>query len=191
MKLERADGKQIPGYFNSFGRTAKDGSYKFRKIPPGRYLVVMNPYGPDSEWPYDLQYYPFGIRRDEARVFDVAAGQRLAGIDFRAPLLQDRLTQVRVTWANGTAAADASVCVTYEGGSDYVDLAGTNCVKRTDRDGLAVIHTCGRSQVRIFASQMVDRDDQRWFDVFRSLPLQSAADQTPDKTNLVLISRKR
>jgi len=186
VKLISADGSRVPGYVNSFEMTAKDGSFKFRKIPPGRYIVVVNPDGPGAEWPYDLQYYPLRLRPDEARVLELAAGQRLVGIDFRAPLLAERSSQVRVTWANGTAAAGASVCVAYEGGIDYESLAGGNCLKNTDQEGVAVIHTYGRSQVRVFANQFVNQGSEQGSDVIRSRPVQFAADQTPEKIGLVL-----
>jgi hypothetical protein len=93
---------------------------------------------------------------------------------------------VRVKWANGTAAAGAHVCVAYENTDDYEALDGRNCIRDTDQNGLAVIHFYGRSQVRVFAEQY-----QPWPDRFRSQPVQSAADQTPNTINLVLTSAKR
>ena len=191
VELISADGSQIPGYVNFFEMTVKDGSYQFRKIPPGRYMVMVNPNGPYGEWPYDLQYYPSEVRQDKARVFELAAGQRMVEIDFRLPLLPERSTQVRVTWANGTAAAGAHVCVAYEGADDYESLIGRSCVSDADQNGMAVIHTYGRSQVRIFAYHIVDRANQQWPDHLHSRPVQSAADQTQNRINLVLIPAKR
>jgi hypothetical protein len=186
VELLSADGSQIPGNVNFFQMAAKDGSYQFRKIPPGRYLVVVNPSGPYDDWPYDLQYYPAGVRKNKARVLELARGQRVEEINFRAPLLRERDTDVRVKWANGTVAAGAHVCVAYENTDDYEALDGRNCIRDTDQNGLAVIHFYGRSQVRVFAEQY-----QPWPDRFRSQPVQSAADQTPNTINLVLTSAKR
>jgi hypothetical protein len=86
VELLSADGSSIPGYVRSTEITAADGSYKFHKIPPGRYLVLVNPHGPGSEAPHDRQYYPSGVRRDKARVFELAEGQRITGIDFTTPI---------------------------------------------------------------------------------------------------------
>ncbi len=191
VKLLSADGGQIPGNVNSFQMTAKDGSYHFRQIPPGRYMVVVNPHGPDGEWPYDLQYYPAGGRKNQARVFELAGGQRVAGINFQVPLLAERNTQVRVTWANGTAAASVHVFVVYEDTDDYGSLAGANYMRDTDQNGLAVIQTYGRSKVRVFAVQSVDPYTWPWLASLRSHPVQSAADQAPKTINLALTSAKR
>ena len=185
VELLSADGRQIPGNVNFFEMTAKDGSYQFRKVPPGRYMVVMNPDGPSSGWPYDLRYYPSGVRKDKARVFELAPGQRMAGINFRVPLLPEHNAQVRVTWTNGSAAPDAPVCIAYTNTDDYDSLVGKNCIGNTDQNGLAVIHTYGKSQLRLFAEQFV------WPNRFHSRPVQSAADQIPNIINLVLISENR
>lgn len=185
VELLSADGSQIPGNVNFFQMAAKDGSYQFRKIPPGRYMVVVNPSGPYDEWPYDLQYYPAGVRKNQARVFELASGQRVEEVNFRVPLLRERDTDVRVKWANGTAAAGAHVCIAYENTDDNESLDGRNCIKDTDKNGLTVIHTYGTSQVRVFAEQY------QWPARFRSEPVQSAANQTPNAINLVLTSAKR
>jgi hypothetical protein len=111
----------------------------------------VNTGGPSGTSPYDLQYYPTAIRKEQARIIELAVGQHVAGIDFGLPVLTERSTQVRVTRANGTAVGDASICVAYEGADDYEALAGRNCYARTDQKGLARISTYGRSQVRIYA----------------------------------------
>jgi hypothetical protein len=152
---------------------------------------MMNPNGPSGESPYDLDYYPSGVRKDKARVFDLGAGQRIAGIDFQVPLLGERNSQVRVTWANGSAAAGVPVCHAYENTDDYESLIGKECFEHTDQKGLALIHTYGKSQVRLFTEQFVYHDNQPGVDRFHSRPVQSRADQIPNTINLVLISEKR
>jgi len=81
--LLSADGSQLPGYVDSFQMTATDGSYQLRKVPPGRYLVMLNANGPSKDSPHGVQYYPSGVRREDAGVLELAAGQRITGIDFR------------------------------------------------------------------------------------------------------------
>ena len=180
VQLVSADERRIPGYVDFFQMTAKDGSYRFQKVPPGRYMIELNPQGPDGESPYELQYFPSGVRKSAARVFELAPGQRVTGVDFQTQLLAARNTRVRVTWANGTVAAGASVCFAYENADGYDTLQGRNCSKTTDQNGIAVLATYGRSQVRVFGTSSS----------FHSQSVQIAADQTPNSINLVLTSAK-
>jgi hypothetical protein len=83
--LLSADGRQLPGYTHFYEKTATDGSYRFHRIPQGRYLVVVNPSGPHDQWPHDIRYYPGGVRKENAQVLELANGQRLGGVDFRIP----------------------------------------------------------------------------------------------------------
>jgi hypothetical protein len=191
VELLSADGRPIPGYVNFFEMTARDGSYQFRKVPPGLYIVIMNPNGPSGGWPYDFQYFPSGVRKDKARVFELAPGQRMAGINFQVPRLPERNAQLRVTWTDGRAAAGAPVCIAYTNTDDYESLVGKNCIGYTDQNGLAMIHTYGKSELRLFAEQFVYHDNRRWPDRFHSRPVQSGADQIPNIINLVLTSESR
>lgn len=190
VKLLRADGKQLAGSVDGFEMTADDGSYRFRRIPRGRYLVVVNPGGPGDEWPHDIQYYPDAVRKEQARVFELANGERVSGVDFRAPLLPKRDLRVRVTWADGTPVPGASVCVAYDKTDDYEALAGYHCPATADQNGDAAIRTYGNSQVRVFAQRsFFGGDEPRARGTYRSQPVQYAADQTPNVVRLVLDSR--
>jgi hypothetical protein len=191
VKLLSADGKQIPGYVNFFEMTDQDGSYQFRRIPQGRYLVVVNPGGPNGERPYDIRYYAGAGRKDKAQVLELTNGQRMGGISFRVPPLAERNTRVRVTWANGTTAPGAHVCVAYENADDYESQFGKHCIKDADQNGLAVIPTYGGSQVRVFAQLSADGDAPWLPDRFRSQPVQYAADQIPNTVTLVLNAARR
>jgi hypothetical protein len=188
--LVSADHNQMPGYLMSAKITAKDGSSQIQRIPPGRYMVAVNPDGPYRESPYALQYYPSTVQKDKARVFELGTGQLEAGIDFRVPVPAERSTQVRVTWPNGTAAAGAQVSVAYENTDGYDSW---HYIRETDQNGLAVIHTYGKSQVRVFAEQSLsDGRNDHWCTPVRvqSRRVQYAADQTPNTINLVLTSSK-
>jgi hypothetical protein len=192
VQLVRADGRQVPGFVNHFEQTADDGSYRFRKIPRGRYLVVVNPGGPADGWPHDIQYYPGTDRKEQAHVFDVADGERVNGIDLRAPLLAKRVLRARVTWADGTPVPGASVCVAYEKTADYDALAGRHCSPDADQNGYVVIRTYGASQVRIFAHRYVfGGEGARENGRYRSPPIQNAADQIPNAVSFVLDSASR
>jgi hypothetical protein len=169
----------------SFQMSAKDGSYRFREVPPGRYIVKLNPEGPHDRSPYDLQYYPEGVSRQSAKVFDLAAGQKAEGADFQVSRLKKRRIQVRVIFADGTPGAGAHVSVAYENTNQNESWTGTNWVAGTDQNGLAVIHTYGRSKVRLFAEKA------GYPESFSSQSIQLAADQTPDRIDLVLVPTNR
>jgi len=189
VQLFRADGRQLPGFVHHFEKTTDDGSYRFHKIPRGRYLVVLNPGGPGDEWPHDIQYYPGTDRKEQAHVFDLADGERVSGVDFRAPLLSKRVLRARVIWADGTPVPGASVCVAYDKTDDYEALTGRNCTPDADQNGSVVIRTYGESQVRIFAQQFVfGGDEARERGRYRSQAIQYAADQIPNAARFVLNS---
>jgi hypothetical protein len=190
VMLISADGTQLPGFVNFAQMTNKDGTYKIEKIPAGRYMVLLNPDGPRDEWPYDIQYYPSVPNARDGRVFVLAEGQEIKGIDFRVQRLRERTVQVRVTWPNGNAAAGAHVGVAYEHTKDYESLEGTDTIKDTDQNGLAVIHVYGSSRVRVFAEQFVDNPKKKWWDTRYSRAVESEIAKIPDKIDLVLTSAK-
>ena len=187
VKLLSANGSQIPGYVHFFDKTAEDGSYRFHRIP--RNLVVVNPDGPRSELPHNIQFYPSAVLKEKAHVLELANGQRMRGSIFERLFLpsgtlecglRGRMERQRPAH---TSALPTNTPMT-------MTLPG-NCIKETDQNGLATIGTHGGSQVRIFAAKFVNRDDHQLADRLHSQPVQYAADQTPDTVNLVLNSVRR
>jgi hypothetical protein len=190
VMLMSADGTQLPGFVNFAQLTNEDGSYEIEKIPTGRYIILLDPHGPRDEWPYDIQFYPSAGSAGDARVLDLSEGQVISGIDFHVQRLTERTVQVRVTWPNGNAAAGAHVGVAYEHTKDYESLMGTDTIKDTDQNGVAVIHIYGSSRVRVFAEQFVDNPKKKWWDTRYSRPVESEIGKIPDKIDLVLTSAK-
>ena len=190
VMLLSADGINLPGDVNFFLQTNPDGFYQVKKIPPGRYVVVVNPYGPYGGWPYDVQYYHSALRAQDARVLELGAGQQIKGIDFNVPRLSERTVRVRTAWPNGEAVSDARICVAYENTKSYESLERANCIQGTGRGGDAVIHVYGRSRVRVFAWQSVDDDKGKRKGTYYSHLVESAASEIPDELNLVLTSAK-
>ena len=186
VKLVSADDRHIPGYVHNREGTAKDGSYQFRRVPPGRYLVVMNPDGPDNERPHNIQYYPDAVRKENAQVIELAGGQRLGGISFRTIPLSSRDSEVRITRPDGTAVAGAYACVAYDKTNAYEARNRGHCIEDADQDGVIAIRTYGGSQVRIFARECVHRPGSSPPDCFYSKPIDYAADQIPNTVNLIL-----
>jgi hypothetical protein len=190
LMLLNADQSRLPGGVNDFLLTNNDGSFQIKMIPPGRYIIVVNPSGPHDDWPYDIQYYPATLRADAAQVLQVAEGQQIKGINFTVHRLTERTVQVRVTWPNGDAAANAPVCVAYEHTKEYESLDSTNGLVNTNQNGVALIHLYGDSRVRVFAEQFVDNDKKKWWDTYYSHPVESEVGKIPDTINLVLTSSK-
>jgi hypothetical protein len=166
------DGSILPGNVRSLQMTASDGSYQFRKIPPGLYRVVVNLSGPRRDWPYDMQYHPQALK--------LGAGQRVTGVDFMAPRLSARKIQVRVTWESGAPAASAQVYLGYEHTEGYLK-SGREAFSTTDSDGISTIETYGRSHVRISAA----------LGDWSSRPVLFPADQVPERLDVILLGTKK
>jgi hypothetical protein len=192
VMLVDADKRQLPGYVRFILETNDDGSYQIKKIPLGRYIVMVNPDGPYTQWPYDIQYYPSALRAEDAQVLQVAEGQEIKGVNFTVRRLTERTVQVRVTWPNGSPVAGASLCVAYEHTQEYESLRGAPGYTKTDQNGVGIIHLYGNSRVRLFAEQFVYNAKKAWSeqDTYYSHPVESEIDKIPDKMDLVLTSLK-
>ncbi len=178
-------------HFQVFQPSEANGSYALSRIPPGRYVVFLNVHGPSEESPYNQQYYPAGSKIADARVFQLSEGEQLKQVDLVLPRLVERLVTVRVLWPNGTPVLAAWVCVAYEGTQDYNDLQGTVCHYQTKSYGEVPVKIYGKTRVRIFALQYGDSDEKKyWWYRYYSPPFESAADQTPDKVELVLTQKR-
>jgi hypothetical protein len=160
--------RSLLGNVRFFLKTDPDGFYRINKIPPGRYIVMVNPDGPYDEWPYDVQYYRSALHAQEAQILDLSAGQQIKEIDFTVPHLAERMVQVRVTWPNGSGAAGSSICVAYEHTKNLASLSTASRIKDTDQNGLGVIHVYGNSRVRLFAAQLVDNEKEKRTDTYYS-----------------------
>jgi hypothetical protein len=86
----------------------KKGFFKFVHIPPGKYLIVVNP--DDSrkpDFPYLRTFYPNAHERASAGIVTLGGGEQLTGVDIHLdkPFAQRHL-KVRVAWANGLVIQD-------------------------------------------------------------------------------------
>jgi hypothetical protein len=189
VMLLNTDGSSLAGNVNFFLQTKPDGSYQVKKVPPGRYIVMVNPDGPYDEWPYDIKYYPSALYAQDAQVLELGDGQKINGIDFIVPRLAERTVRVHVASPNGTSATNTHVCLAYEHTKDYELLAGTSCTWNTDRIGEAVIHLYGDSRVRLFAEKYVNEANS--LVRYHSAPFESQAGKMPENIDLVLASSER
>jgi hypothetical protein len=106
--LPLAAGKQLRALWEL---TKRDGSFEFKDLPPGRYVLGVNiDDTPDKDLPYRTTYYPATHARSAAEVFTLGEGQRLTGIKFRLPppLARRALTGV-VVWPDGRPVARGAV----------------------------------------------------------------------------------
>jgi len=81
----------------------KEDFFKFVHIPPGEYLIVVNP--DDSlnpEFPYPRTFYPGVHDRASAAILTVRGGEQIKDADIRLgqQFVPHHLT-IRVTWADG------------------------------------------------------------------------------------------
>jgi hypothetical protein len=94
-----------------------DGSFRFQNVPFGRYILVSNPYGPQSDEsnpsPFESSYYPNGVTRDRAEVIEVKdANRSLTGKDLvvGAPVTFRTVT-VSVRFPDGQPMTTAAVSI--------------------------------------------------------------------------------
>lgn len=89
----------------------EDGSYAFRRIPPGAYVLFIRFDGMTGQQrPFPPTYYPGVSEKSQAEVITIKEGQRLENYDLKVPPLPLEYDVTgTVLWANGKAALDARV----------------------------------------------------------------------------------
>ena len=81
----------------------KEGFFKFVHIPPGEYLIVVNPDdSQDPSFPYKRTFYPGVHDRAAAKIIAVHGGEQIKDVDIRLEQqFTPRHVNVRVKWADG------------------------------------------------------------------------------------------
>ncbi len=89
----------------------EDGSYSFRRIPPGDYVLFIRFDGMTSQQrPFPPTYYPGVSEKSQAAVITIKEGQRLENYDLKVPPLPLEYDVVgTVLWASGKSAPDARI----------------------------------------------------------------------------------
>jgi carboxypeptidase family protein len=88
------------------------GNYRFDRVPPGKYVIVVNYEGQPSTYdpPYPRAYLPGKSDLAEAMVFSIAEGQEIEAPDFHLlPRLVRRTIEGVVEWPDGRPAIGAQV----------------------------------------------------------------------------------
>ncbi|MFN7919461.1 MAG: hypothetical protein U0Q16_05150 [Bryobacteraceae bacterium] len=129
VPLEVADLKERELYWEGQYKD-KGGSFKFVHIPPGSYLLVVNP--EDERYPafpYQRTFYPGVGDRAVAQTITIGEGEQMKDMNIVvAPEFRRRVT-VRVTWADGRLIEDFV----------YVEVKGVDnpaAMAHTDRPNL-------------------------------------------------------
>lgn len=104
-----ADETVLPKEHELYWRSQeKEGFFKFVHIPPGEYLIVVNP--DDSQnpaFPYQRTFYPGVHDRASAKVITVHGGEQIKDVDIRPEQrFTPRHLTVRVVWSDGRLIKD-------------------------------------------------------------------------------------
>jgi hypothetical protein len=86
----------------------KESFFKFVHLPPGQYLLVVNPDdAQDPKFPYPRTFYPGASDRASAKVITISGGEHVTDADIRLQQkFAPRHVTVRVTWADGRLIRD-------------------------------------------------------------------------------------
>lgn len=109
--LPLAEGKQLRALW---AITESDGSFVFKDLPPGRYVLGVNVGdAPDKDMPYKTTFYPSASEQSAAEIISLGEGQHVTGVVFHLPqpLASRALTGV-VVWPNGRPVTRGEVSLT-------------------------------------------------------------------------------
>jgi hypothetical protein len=190
VSLEDAEKTGIGNNVNGTLRIDPDGKYRMQRIPPGRYILLVNPYGPSEQSPYDIQYYRSASRSQDAQILELGEGQAIQQINLTLPRLSKKDVQVQVTLPDGRVVPGADIFVAYENTPGYEFPQSVASVKKTDQTGLALVSLYGNSRVRILAELSVANTGKNGDTVYYSYVVESEASKMQNKIDLVLNSMK-
>jgi hypothetical protein len=107
--LYEANKETYNGYVD-YAYAEEDGSYQFKLIPPGRYVLRMRYDGMTSQnRPFPVIFYPGSPDKSQARVFTIAEGETF-DLDIKVPPLPAEVEiRGQVVWPDSKPAATANV----------------------------------------------------------------------------------
>jgi len=104
-----ADEKVLPKRSQLYRESQdKERFFKFVHIPPGQYLILVNPDDvQDPDFPYQRTFHPSAHERESAEIITIVGGEQIAGADIRLEQeFKPRHLKVRVTWQDGRLIRD-------------------------------------------------------------------------------------
>lgn len=107
--LIQADKERYQGYAD-YAYAEEDGSYSFRLIPEGRYVLQIRYDGMSGQnRPFPVMYYPGTSDKSQARVFIIKEGETI-DLDIQVPPLPSEVEiRGQVAWPDGKPATTANV----------------------------------------------------------------------------------
>lgn len=105
----QADKERYQGYAD-YAHTDEEGSYSFKLIPEGRYVLQMRYDGLSSQnRPFPVMYYPGTLDKSQARVFTIKEGDTI-DLDIKVPPMPSEVEiRGQVVWPDGKPATTANV----------------------------------------------------------------------------------
>jgi hypothetical protein len=180
VELISIEGARLAGDAQSFSQTGKDGSFHLSMLPPGRFALTVNSYGPSDASPFVPQL-------GGVAVLDLSPGERARGIKLIVKPGVRRTLRVHVAWPNGRRVSNASVSVAYDRPSTFVRPVLAQYTPERDQSGNGEISIFGDSMVRVFATGHLDIYSLNWVDSNRySDPADLDAKALPNQVNFVL-----
>ncbi|HEY5837874.1 MAG TPA: carboxypeptidase-like regulatory domain-containing protein [Pyrinomonadaceae bacterium] len=107
--LIQADKERYQGYAD-YAYAEEDGSYSFKLIPEGQYVLQIRYDGMSSQnRPFPVMYYPGTPDKSQARVFTIKEGETIE-LDIKVPPLPSEVeVRGQVAWPDGKPASTANV----------------------------------------------------------------------------------
>ena len=171
---------QIP----SVSSLPESGNYYFNDVPPGRYLLAVNPLNKPakSDPAYPLMYYPGVMTRDQATVIVVSGTREISLENFRlTPPLSERWFSGMVLMADRSPAVGARVILI-----DPNDrMMGTNVIEVTT-DELGRFRVKGYETFPYWIDAYISRGSEQW-----APPVKLPASGGLDGIELVISSNSR
>jgi len=104
----------------------KDGSFRFEKVAPGEYYIVLNPVNDvphHYDAPYARTYYPGAVDKREAKKIQVTEGAKIKNLVMHVgERMSERTVEGKAIWKSGHTLEDAYIRV----------LAGDKYVRRCE-----------------------------------------------------------
>jgi len=93
-----------------FGETTTDGHFDFVPLPPGDYVVSVNPFGPSPDRPYPRVYFPNAASDADAGIVHLTPFGNVDNIDVTLPnAWKPVVVHARVLLPDGSPAVSARI----------------------------------------------------------------------------------
>jgi Carboxypeptidase regulatory-like domain len=150
------DGKPVVGvsvYLRKVGEedtreklagTDTQGGFRFEKLNPGSYYLVLSPHGPTPDSPFGARFYGGAESRELAKPIEIAATSVFRGYDINSSkALTTRNIRVALTWPDGKPVKWAYVVCAED--SEWYRNVGVS----SSDDGVAICRVLAGREYRV------------------------------------------